>query len=1155
SIDNGITLDGATNNSLEYNNMIWNNYGVDIMNGASYNTITENNISSNIVCGVIMKSGTENNISRNIISNNFIGLRLRNIPRNYFTYNLISNNSNIGIQVIGDTHDLEIHHNDIINNTIQAVDDGTNNRWDNGIEGNYWSDWTSPDTSIPIGIVDNPRPIDGTNDSEDRYPLTNTTVWIGWGPVYNIDKKTYHKTISEGVGAASDYDRLWVSSGIYFENVWVIKPLRLIGQDRERTRIDAQGQDAIKIQANDVNMRGFTLFNGSNLNSAGIRILSASNCRIEDVGCINNYYGFSLESSNGNTITNNSISSNTNHGMSLLSSSGNYILTNVINSNEKGIECTGSSSDNRIINNNISDNNNYCIDFGSSTSGNLVYHNNFFNNLAFDASNDNIWNVSYPTGGNYWSVYIGWDNFSGPGQNITGCDGFGDTNYSVDSDTTDHYPLMVPKPYYPYKPQNLMATPGDCCVHLTWDPPGYDGGLPVTNYNIYRGTTSGEEKLLATIGNILWFNDTTVLGGEIHYYIRAVNDMGEGDISDKVSATSTYISPVFLGNARHTGLSLYDTSDIDGVLKWSYDASSSIYSSPAIGIDGTLYFGTYSGDLIAINPDGTEKWSYATGGPIYSSPAITSNGTILIGSNDNRLHTVNPDGSPKWTYMASDNIYSSPVIGYDGTIYFGSYDGTLYALNPDGNLKWSTLLSDKMTSSAALGVDDTIYIGSGVSLYSITPEGSIKWSFVTGDIILSSPAIDINDNIYFGSTDTKLYALDADGNQKWSYTTGDEIHSSPAIGGDGTIYFRSTDGILYAFDSEGIPKWQQVCSPGSWVDSSPTISSDETIYMGSHENSFYALYQNGTLKWDFPIVGRTFTPAIGNSGMVYVASESGILYAIGGSIIPEAPEGLQAAAGDNYVELTWDVPSYDGGSSITNYRIYRGNISGGETFLAEIGDVLTYLDTNVRNGDIYYYIVRAVNKRGEGPDSSEATAKPATVPDGPTLMVESDGDSFVNLSWNPPAFDGGDPIANYRIYRGSSSGGQTFLLELENVSYYQDTDVTNGGSYYYIISAVNAVGEGNFSNEVNATPSTVSESPTDLITEVGDSYVLLTWSAPVYDGGSVITGYAIYREDVSGIYSTLPSNQISFNDTDLENGITYTYHIRAINGRGEGSSL
>ncbi|UCG69345.1 MAG: right-handed parallel beta-helix repeat-containing protein, partial [Thermoplasmata archaeon] len=114
SIDNGITLDGATNNSLEYNNMIWNNYGVDIMNDASYNTITENNISSNIVCGVIMKSGTENNISRNIISNNFIGLRLRNIPRNYFTYNLISNNSNIGIQVIGDTHDLEIHHNDII---------------------------------------------------------------------------------------------------------------------------------------------------------------------------------------------------------------------------------------------------------------------------------------------------------------------------------------------------------------------------------------------------------------------------------------------------------------------------------------------------------------------------------------------------------------------------------------------------------------------------------------------------------------------------------------------------------------------------------------------------------------------------------------------------------------------------------------------------------------------------------------------------------------------------------------------------------------------------------------------------------------------------------------------------------------------------------
>jgi len=68
-----------------------------------------------------------------------------------------------------------------------------------------------------------------------------------------------------------------------------------------------------------------------------------------------------------------------------------------------------------------------------------------------------------------------------------------------------------------------------------------------------------------------------------------------------------------------------------------------------------------------------------TSGSIGSSPAIGMDGTIYIGSDDRNLYALNSDGSLKWKYKTSDRIFSSPAIGSDGTIYIGSYDNYLYA--------------------------------------------------------------------------------------------------------------------------------------------------------------------------------------------------------------------------------------------------------------------------------------------------------------------------------------------------------------------------------------------------------------------------------------------------------------------------------------------
>jgi hypothetical protein len=91
--------------------------------------------------------------------------------------------------------------------------------------------------------------------------------------------------------------------------------------------------------------------------------------------------------------------------------------------------------------------------------------------------------------------------------------------------------------------------------------------------------------------------------------------------------------------------------------------------------------------------------------------------------------------------------------------------------------------------------------------------------------------------------------------------------------------------------------------------------------------------------------------------------------------LPSSPLNLNAASSVSQVILNWTAPSDQGGLNITGYGIYRGVISGGETKLASIaGTVLSYVDSQVLKGQVYYYQVAANNSLGESPKSGEVNA-------------------------------------------------------------------------------------------------------------------------------------------------------------------------------------
>ena len=99
----------------------------------------------------------------------------------------------------------------------------------------------------------------------------------------------------------------------------------------------------------------------------------------------------------------------------------------------------------------------------------------------------------------------------------------------------------------------------------------------------------------------------------------------------------------------------------------------------------------WSRPCLLIISDGILKWRFQTGGVFgFISPAIGSDGTVYFGAEAGCcagcLYALNPDGTLKWRFQTEDWVASSPAIGSDGTVYIGSGDGYLYAIQGSSSL-------------------------------------------------------------------------------------------------------------------------------------------------------------------------------------------------------------------------------------------------------------------------------------------------------------------------------------------------------------------------------------------------------------------------------------------------------------------------------------
>jgi parallel beta-helix repeat protein len=225
-----------------------------------------------------------------------------------------------------------------------------------------------------------------------------------------------------------------------------------------------------------------------------------------------------------------------------------FTIKNATGSRKAGIYI---HHDDATISNNTISNNHYGIYMRAAADGNKIYHNNIMDNTiqACDDGYRNSWDDGYPSGGNYWSDYVGADDLNGPDQDQAGSDGIGDTPYIIDEDEDikDDYPFMNESGWPPEEDTtppaavtDLAATsPTTSSIVLTWTAPGDDGSIgrattydirylagtiPITNANWGVAVQATGEPSPSVAGNAESFTITGLSAGVQYYFALKTAD-------------------------------------------------------------------------------------------------------------------------------------------------------------------------------------------------------------------------------------------------------------------------------------------------------------------------------------------------------------------------------------------------------------------------------------------------------------------------------------------------------------------------------------------------------------------------------------------------------------------------------------------------------
>lgn len=164
------------------------------------------------------------------------------------------------------------------------------------------------------------------------------------------------------------------------------------------------------------------------------------------------------------------------------------------------------------------------------------------------------------------------------------------------------------------------------------------------------------------------------------------------------------------------------------------------------------------------------------------------------------------------------------------------------------------------------------------------------------------------------------------------------------------------------------------------------------------------------------------------------------------------------------------------------------------------------------------------------------------------------GAGAISLVWEPAQSLTG--VTEYRVYHVETDGALALVAMTDGATTtYVDAGLGNGATVTYVVTAVDAAGEGPASAPATATTFTTPDAPRDVAAAPGApgtvGEVVVTWSAPASDGGLPVTAYHVYRD--GELVATVGADATAWTDAGRDLAREYAYAVSAVNDAGEGA--